>query len=109
MTLWVKWKKPVKLSITLDPEDVGGAQEIGGNTGNNYVMVEMLFNSMTTKLFEGSNTDKLIQCMFAHIKTRVENPLMPESGFTLDQIMHFHINFHRLALTRGSSYIVLLE
>ena len=24
---------------------------------------------------------------------------MPESGFRLDEIMHLHINFHRLALT----------
>ena len=32
---------------------------------------------------------------------------MPESGFSLDKIMHLHINFHRLALTRGSSYTEL--
>ena len=47
--------------------------------------------------------------MVAHIKTQVENPQMPESGFTLDKIMHLYINFHRLALTRGSSFIELLE
>ena len=29
---------------------------------------------------------------------------MPESGFTLDKIMHLYIKFHRLALTRGSFY-----
>ena len=34
---------------------------------------------------------------------------MPESGFSLDKIMHLYINFHRLALTRGSSYIKLPE
>ena len=38
-----------------------------------------------------------------------ENPRMPESGFTLDQIMHWHINFNRLALTRGTSYMKLPE
>ena len=38
-----------------------------------------------------------------------ENPRMPESGSTLDQIMHWHINFHRLALTRGTSYMKLPE
>ena len=27
-TLWVKWKKPVKSTITLDPEDVEGAQDL---------------------------------------------------------------------------------
>ena len=60
-----------------------------------------------TKFFEGSNTAELIQRMLEHIKTQVENYRIPESGFTRDQIMLLHINFHRLALTRGSSYIVL--
>ena len=45
--------------------------------------------------------------MLAHIKTQTENPRMPESRFTLDQIMHLNINFHTLALTRGTSYIEL--
>ena len=109
MTLWVRWKKPVKLAIMLDPEDVKGAQDIGGNTGDNYIKLEMAFNCLMTEFFEGSNTDELIQRIFAHIKTQVENPRMPESGFTLDQIMHLHINVHKLALTRGSSCIVLPE
>ena len=28
MTLWVRWKKPVKLAVTLDPEDLQVAQWI---------------------------------------------------------------------------------
>ena len=47
--------------------------------------------------------------MFEHRKTQAEKPLMPESGLMLDQIIHLHINFHRLAFTQGSSYIVLPE
>ena len=47
--------------------------------------------------------------MFAHIKTQVENPQMSRRGFELDQTMHLHSNFHKLALTRGSSYIKLSE
>ena len=45
--------------------------------------------------------------MLAHIKTQTENPKFPESGFSLDKIMHLYINFHRLPLTRGSSYTEL--
>ena len=45
--------------------------------------------------------------MLAYIKTQVENSGMPESGFTLDKMMHLYINFHRLVLTRGGSYTVL--
>ena len=109
MTLWVRWKKPVKLAITLDPEDVEGVQGIRGNTGDDYIRVEMSFNSLMIEFFEGSDINDLIQRMFAYIKTQVENPQMPESGFTLDQIMHLHINFHRLTLTRGISYMRLPE
>ena len=71
MTLWVRWKKPVKLAITLDPEDVEGVQDIGGNTSDNYIRVEMPFNSMMTEFFEGSDINNLIQFMFAYIKTQL--------------------------------------
>ena len=47
--------------------------------------------------------------MIAHIERQTENPKFPESGFTLDKIIHLYINFHKLALTRGSSYIELPE
>ena len=42
--------------------------------------------------------------MIAYIKIQTENLKFPESGFSLDKIMRLSINFHRLALTRGSSY-----
>ena len=44
MTLWLRWKKPIMLVIVLGPEDVENAQDVDGNTTNNYVRVEMLFN-----------------------------------------------------------------
>ena len=46
MTLWVRWKKLVKLAITIDPEDFEGAQDIRGNTSGNHTRVEMPFNSL---------------------------------------------------------------
>ena len=79
------------------------------NEGDNYIRVEIPFNSLMAKFFEGSDINELIQRMLAHIKTQAENPQMPESGFALDRIMHLYINFHRLALTRGSSYVDLPE
>ena len=74
MTLWVRQKKPVTLAITLDPEDVEGAHDIGGNTGDNCTNMEMPFNSLVTQFFDGSDIKDLIQHMLAHIKTQVENP-----------------------------------
>ena len=67
------------------------------------------FNSLMTEFFEGSDTNDLIQRMLAYIKAQTENPKFPESGFTLDKIMHLYINFHRLLLTRCGSYIKLPE
>ena len=42
-------KKPVKSTITLNTEDVEAARDIGGNAGNNYIRVEMLFKSLMTE------------------------------------------------------------
>ena len=46
MALWVRWKNPVSLAITLGHEDVQGAQDIRGNTGDNYISEEISFNSL---------------------------------------------------------------
>ena len=95
--------------------DVGNQKQTEDNTdlttrkneGDNYIRVEIPFNSLMTEFFEGSDINDLIQRMLAYIKTQVENPRMPESGFSLDKIKHLCINFHRLALTQGSSYTEL--
>ena len=62
------------------------------------------FSSLMTEFFEGSDTNDLIQRMLAYIKAQTENPKFP-----LDKIMHLYINFDRLLLTRGGSYIKLPE
>ena len=95
--------------IELGPEDAKNAQDVDGSTSDSHTKLEMPFNSLMTEFFESSDINDLIQRMFAHVKTQVEDPRMPESGFSLDKIMHLHINFHRLALTRGSSYVVFPE
>ena len=110
MTLWIIRKKPIMPLIELDPEDVKNAQKLDDTiTGDNYMRVEMPFNSTMTQFFQGTDNNDLIERMLAYIKAQTENPKFPESGFTLDKIMHLYINFHRLLLTRGSSYTELLE
>ena len=69
----------------------------------------MPFNSLMTEFFDAIEINGLIERMLAYIKTQTENPKFPESGFTLDKIMHLCINFHRLRLTRGGSYNALPE
>ena len=78
-------------------------------TRDNYIRVEMPFNGIMTQFFQGSDNSDLIERVLTYIKTQTENSKFPESCFTLDKIMHLYINFHRLALTRGSSYNKLPE
>ena len=104
MTLWVRCKKRIMPLIELDPENAKSAQDLDdGITGGNYIKVEMPFNSLMTEFFEASDINDLIHCMLVYIKAQTENSKFPESGFTLDKIMHLYINFHMLALTQGGS------
>ena len=99
MTLWVLWKKPIKPPIKLGPD----------NTIDDicYEKINMPFNSLMTEFFDASDINNLIERMLAYIKAQTENPKFPESGFTLDTIIYLYINFHKLALTRGSPYTEL--
>ena len=96
LTLWVLWKKPIKRLIKLGPDDTTDDIYHG--------KIDMPFNSLMTEFFDASDINDLIERMLAYIKAQTENPKFPESGFTLDKIMHLYINFHRLALTRDGSY-----
>ena len=110
MTLWVRWKKRILPLIELDPEDEKHAQDLDdGSTRDNYLRVEMPFNSLMTEFFDASGINDLIQRMLAYIKAQTEKPKFPESGFTLGKIMHLYLNFHKLVLIRGGSYIELPE
>ena len=101
LTLWVLWKKPIKRLIKLGPDDTTDDIYNG--------KIDMLFNSLMTEFFDASDIDDLIERMLAYIKAQTENPKFPESGFTLDKIMHLYINFHRLVLTGGGSDTKLPE
>ena len=111
MTLWVVWKKPIKVPIKLDHEDTKNAQDLDDGTASDiyYEKIEMLFNSLMTAFFDASHINDLIERMLLYIKAQTENPKFSESGFTLDRIMHLYINSHRLVLTRGSTYNELSE
>ena len=86
MILWVIWKKPIRPFIELDPEDVKNAQELDDAiTGDNYIRIEMPFNSLMTNFFQGSDNNDLIERMLGYIKAQTENPKFPESGFSLDK------------------------
>ena len=47
--------------------------------------------------------------MFVHIKAQVENLVISERRFTIDQIMHLHIKFQELELVQSSFYTEVAE
>ena len=59
ITLLVRWKNPIMSLIELDPEDAKNAPDVDGITGDNYIRVEMPFNSLMTEFFEGSHINDL--------------------------------------------------
>ena len=110
--LWVMWKKEEQLMIQLDGDEMEGWSEDEKQArlksdGTYETKVEKVFNSAMTEIFQGSDAEGILKSMFAHIKTQVEHPALPKSGFTLDHIMHLDIDFHQLELTRGASHIEL--
>ena len=61
MTLWVRWKKRIMPVTELDNlEDAKDAQDFDDGIGNNYIRVEILFNSLITEFFEDSNVNVFI-------------------------------------------------
>ena len=45
--------------------------------------------------------------MIEHLQQQIENPALRDSKFVFDGVIHMDIDFHRLNLTKGSSYILL--
>ena len=66
--------------------------------------VELAFNSRMTNVHQGNDLERIVDEMVAHIKTQIENSVLLNSRFKFDEVLFLNTNFHRLNLTRGSSY-----
>ena len=69
--------------------------------------VELAFNSRMLAVYNLSDMNGLVSEMIAHMQQQIENPALRDSKFVFDGVIHMDIDFHRLNLTRGSSYIQL--
>ena len=54
-----------------------------------------------------SDMNGLVSEMITHMQQQIENTALRDSKFVFDGVIHMDIDFHRLNLTRGSSYIPL--
>ena len=68
--------------------------------------VNLAFNTRMLAVYNLSDMDGLVSEMIAHMKQQIENPALKDSKFVFNEV---NIDFHRLNLTRGSSYIPLPE
>ena len=69
--------------------------------------VELAFNSRMLAAYNLSDMDEIVSAVIEHMKQQIENPALRDSKFVFDRIIHMGIDFHRLNLTRRSSYIPL--
>ena len=69
--------------------------------------VELAFNSLMMSVYRGSDLDQIVDGMIANMKFQIENPALLNSRFVFDEVLYLDTNFHRLNLTRGSSYLPL--
>ena len=54
-----------------------------------------------------SDMDEIVSAMIDYMRQQIENPALRDSKFVFNGVIHMDIDFHRLNLTRGSSYICL--
>ena len=69
--------------------------------------VELAFNSRMLAVYNLSDMDEIVSTMTEHMKQQIENPALRDSKFVFDGVIGMNIDFHRLNVTRGSSYLPL--
>ena len=69
--------------------------------------IELPFNSRMTEIFQSSDLNEIVNEMFAHMRTQIENPALRDNGFRFNEILFLNVNLHQLNLTGGRSHLPL--
>ena len=69
--------------------------------------VSLAFNSRMMTVYNLNDKSKIVTAMIEHMAQQIENPALRNSKFVFDRVLHMDIDFHRLNLMRGSSYVPL--
>ena len=70
-------------------------------------MVELAFNSRMLNVYNLSDMNEIVNVMITHMAQQIENLALLDSKFVFDKVIHMDVDFHRLNLMRGSSYLPL--
>ena len=76
-------------------------------TRHGVAMVNLAFNSRMMTVYNLNDKNEIVTAMIEHMAQQVENPALRNSKFVFDRVLYMDMDFHRLNLTRGSSYIPL--
>ena len=69
--------------------------------------VELAFNSRMLAVYNLGDFDEIVSEMIKYMYQQIKNPALKDSKFVFDGVIGMNIDFHRLNLTRGSSYLPL--
>ena len=69
--------------------------------------VSLAFNSRMMTVYSLNDKNEIVTVMIEHMAQQIENPSLRNSKFVFDRVLHMDIDFHRLNLMRGSSYVLL--
>ena len=69
--------------------------------------VSLAFNSRMMTVYSLNDKNEIVTAMIEHMAQQIENPALRNSKFVFDRVLHMDIDFHRLNLMRGSSYVPL--
>ena len=69
--------------------------------------VSLAFNSRMMTVYSLNDKNEIVTAMIEHMAQQIENPALRNSKFVFDRVLHMDLDFHRLNLTRGSSYVLL--
>ena len=70
-------------------------------------LVDLVFNSRMLADYNLSDMGEIVSAMIEHMYQQIRNPALRDSKFVFDGVIHMDIDFHRLNLTRSSSYMPL--
>ena len=69
--------------------------------------VNLVFNSRMLAVYSLSDMGEIVSAMIEHMYQQIKNPALRNSKFVFDGVIHMDIDFHRVNLTKGSSYMPL--
>ena len=71
--------------------------------------VDLAFNSRMLAAYGLNDIAELVDRMITHMIKQIENPALRDRRFVFEEVIGTDIDFHRLNLTRGSSYLPLSD